>query len=265
MHPFSSGISKHDVRITSRFREDEWYQGLAGSMHEAGHAMYEQNVGDSGLPIDSALSMGMHESQSLFWERHVGLSKPFWRYAAPLVQEHLGMNSSPQELYAAVNAAKRSLIRVEADELTYPLHVILRYNIERDFVEGRLDVKDIPKRWNEGMSSSLKIDVPSDAQGCLQDVHWSMLAYGYFPTYLIGAAAAAQLAHYCKKDIPDFDEKVATGEFQDIKAWMTGKVHQHGSRYKSLDEHLEAQTGEPLNPKWFIEYLTAKYTDLYKC
>ena len=265
VHPFSSGISKHDVRITSRFREDEWYQGLAGSMHEAGHAMYEQNIGDSGLPVDSALSMGMHESQSLFWERHVGLSKPFWQYAAPIVQKHLGMDSSSQELYAAVNAAKRSLIRVEADELTYPLHVILRYNIERDFVEGRLDVKDIPKKWNEGMFSSLKIDVPSDAKGCLQDVHWSMLAYGYFPTYLIGAAAAAQLAHYCKKDIPDFDEKIAAGEFQDIKAWMTEKVHKHGSRYKSLDEHLEAQTGERLNPKWFIEYLTAKYTDLYKC
>ena len=265
VHPFSSGISKHDVRITSRFRTDEWYQGLAGSMHEAGHAMYEQNVGGSGLPIDSALSMGMHESQSLFWERHVGLSKPFWKYATPIVQEHLGLSNTAEELYAAVNAAKRSLIRVEADELTYPLHVILRYNIERDFVEGRLDVKDIPNKWNEGLKAFLNIDVPNDAQGCLQDVHWSMLVYGYFPTYLIGAAAAAQLAHYCQKDIPDFDDKVAAGEFQDIKAWMTDKIHQHGSRYQSLDEHFEAQLGEPLNPKYFIEYLTKKYTDLYKC
>jgi carboxypeptidase Taq len=180
VHPFSSGISKHDVRITSRFRTDEWYQGLAGSMHEGGHAMYEQNVGGSGLPIDSALSMGMHESQSLFWERHVGLSKPFWKYATPIVQEHLGLSNTEEELYAAVNAAKRSLIRVEADELTYPLHVILRYNIERDFVEGRLEVKDIPNKWNEGLKAFLNVDVPSDAQGCLQDVHWSMLVYGYF-------------------------------------------------------------------------------------
>lgn len=269
VHPFSSGISKHDVRITSRFSETEWYQGLAGSMHEAGHAMYEQNVGDSGLPIDAALSMGMHESQSLFWERHVGLSKAFWEYATPIVKEHLNIVDSDaatsETLYRAVNAATRSLIRVEADELTYPLHVILRYRMERDFVDGKLDVKDIPSRWNAGMKDLLNVEVPSDAQGCLQDVHWSMLAYGYFPTYLIGAATAAQWAHYCQQDIPDWDEKVSKGDFAEIKAWMTEKVHKHGSHYASLDEHLEAQVGEPLNPKYFIEYLTEKYSDLYQC
>mmetsp|Transcript_32188 Transcript_32188/g.48572 ORF Transcript_32188/g.48572 Transcript_32188/m.48572 type:complete len:561 (+) Transcript_32188:1-1683(+) len=268
VHPFSSGISKHDVRITSRFSPNEWYQGLAGSIHEAGHAMYEQNLGDSGLPIDAALSMGMHESQSLFWERHIGLSKAFWQYAAPIVKDHLGIadeDASPEALYAAVNAANRSLIRVEADELTYPLHVILRYRLERDFIEGKLDVSDIPAQWNQGMKDLLEVDVPSDAQGCLQDVHWSMLAYGYFPTYLIGAATAAQWAHYCQKDIPDFEEKIANGDFAEIKAWMTTKVHQHGSWYTSLDNHLEAQVGEPLNPKYFIDYLTAKYCDLYKC
>ncbi|CAB9518470.1 Carboxypeptidase [Seminavis robusta] len=265
VHPFSSGISKHDVRITTRFREDEWYQGLAGSMHEAGHAMYEQNLGDSGLPVDSALSMGMHESQSLFWERHVGLSKPFWQFAAPLVNENLGMDATSAQLYGAVNHASRSLIRVEADELTYPLHVILRYRLEREFVEGRLDVKDIPTEWNKSMQELLNVDVPDDAMGCLQDVHWSMMAYGYFPTYLLGAATAAQWAHYCQQDIPDFDDRVAAGEFDEIKAWMIEKVHQHGSRYTSLDEHLQAQVGEPLNPKYFIDYLTKKYTELYKC
>lgn len=272
VHPFSSGISKHDVRITSRFSTDEWYQGLAGSIHEAGHAMYEQNVGDSGLPVDSALSMGMHESQSLFWERHVGLSRAFWEYATPLVKEHLDLNSDtnsispdPKDFYAAVNAANRSLIRVEADELTYPLHVILRYTIERDFIDGRLDVKDIPTRWNQGMKDLLDVEVPNDAKGCLQDVHWSMLAYGYFPTYLIGAATAAQWAHYCRIDIPNFDQLVASGQFTEIKAWMTENVHRHGSRYASLDEHLKARVGEPLNPKYFIDYLTEKYSDLYKC
>lgn len=271
VHPFSSGIGKHDVRITSRFSTDEWYQGLAGSIHEAGHAMYEQNVGDSGLPIDGALSMGMHESQSLFWERHVGLSKAFWEYATPLVKKQLGMNatdsksSSSKDFYAAVNAANRSLIRVEADELTYPLHVILRYTIERDFIDERLTVKDIPERWNEGMKELLNVNVPNDAQGCLQDVHWSMLAYGYFPTYLLGAATAAQWAHYCRKDILNFDELVASGQFTEIKAWMTENVHKHGSRYTSLDEHLKAQVGEPLNPKYFIDYLIEKYSDLYNC
>jgi len=270
VHPFSSGISKHDVRITSRFSTEEWYQGLAGSIHEAGHAMYEQNVGDSGLPIDDALSMGMHESQSLFWERHVGLSEAFWDYATPLVKQHLDIDDgksplSSKDFYAAVNAANRSLIRVEADELTYPLHVILRYTIERDFVDGRLDVNDIPTQWNKRLNELLNVDVPDDAQGCLQDVHWSMLAYGYFPTYLLGAAAAAQLAHYCQKDIPNFDELVAVGQFVEIKAWMTEKVHKHGSRYASLDEHLKAQVGEPLNPKYFLDYLTKKYSKLYEC
>ena len=269
VHPFSSSMSKHDCRITSRFKEEEWYQGLAGSLHEAGHAMYEQNMGGdevtNALPIDAALSMGMHESQSLFWERHIGMSKSFWQYAAPIVNGHLKTSHSAEDLYAAVNNAQRSLIRVEADELTYPLHVILRYTIERDFIESRLDVANIPTRWNKGMKDMLNIDVPSDAKGCLQDVHWSMLAYGYFPTYLIGAATAAQWAHYCQKDIKDFDKKVAAGDFTEIKEWMTEKVHKHGSRYKSLDEHLKAQVGEELNPKYFIDYLTQKYKELYQC
>jgi carboxypeptidase Taq len=265
VHPFTTSFSPHDVRITSRFRTDEWYQGLAGSMHEAGHAMYEQNLGDSGLPIDEALSMGMHESQSLFWERHIGLSREFWHYATPLVQEQLKITSSPEKIYRAVNASSRSLIRVEADELTYPLHVILRYNIERDFIEGHLDVKDIPQRWNKGMKDMLKIDVPSDAKGCLQDIHWSMLAYGYFPTYLLGAATAAQFAFYCKNEVLDFDQKVSSGDFKDIKAWLNEKVHKHGSRYKSLDAHLEAQLGEKLNPRYLIDYLTKKYIEIYRC
>lgn len=280
VHPFSSSLSgRHDVRITSRFRGDEWYQGLAGSIHEAGHAMYEQNVVDSGpmLPlIDRALSMGMHESQSLFWERHVGLSRDFWKYAAPLANQHLKLFTDENEntvgeraeaLYAAVNAANPSLIRVEADELTYPLHVILRYKIEREFIEGLLPVQDIPTEWNKAMKDMLGVDVPSDAKGCLQDVHWSMSAFGYFPTYLIGAATAAQLAHYCQRDIGEqaFSDQVRAGKFDEIRAWMTDKVHRHGSRYKSLDEHLQAQLGEPLNPKYFIDYLTNKYTDLYRC
>eukprot|EP00815_Leptocylindrus_aporus_P000802 CAMPEP_0116055062 /NCGR_PEP_ID=MMETSP0322-20121206/3177_1 /TAXON_ID=163516 /ORGANISM="Leptocylindrus danicus var. apora, Strain B651" /LENGTH=526 /DNA_ID=CAMNT_0003538581 /DNA_START=159 /DNA_END=1739 /DNA_ORIENTATION=- len=267
VHPFTSSLGAHDVRITSRFSKDEWYQGLAGSVHEAGHAMYEQNLGNSGLSIDSALSMGVHESQSLFWERHVGLSKPFWRYATPILQESFGesFKYSPEELYGAVNAVSRSFIRVEADELTYPLHVILRYTIEKEVIEGKLDVSDIPSRWNGLMKDTLSVDVPSDSKGCLQDVHWSMLAFGYFPTYLLGAACAAQLAHFCHQDIPDMDEKISNGEFAEIKAWLTSKVHRHGSRYKSLDQLLTEQVGEPLNPQYFVKYLKDKYTKLYGC
>ena len=266
VHPFTTSFSPRDVRITSRFSEKEWYQGLAGSVHEAGHAMYEQNLGSSGLSIDSALSMGVHESQSLFWERHVGLSKPYWKFTQPIVQEAFGddFKYSSEELYGAVNAVSKSFIRVEADELTYPLHVILRYTIEKEVIKGNLKVKEVPARWNSLMDELLGVEVKDDAMGCLQDVHWSMLAFGYFPTYLLGAACAAQWAHFCKIDIPDFDEKVENGEFSEIKAWLVNKVHKHGSRYSSLDELLEAQVGEKLNPKYFIDYLTTKYTDLYK-
>ena len=268
VHPFTSSFSPADVRITTRFSDSEFYQGLAGSIHEAGHAMYEQNLGDSNTAIDTFLSMGCHESQSLFWERHVSLSKPFWKWATPQLKEAFGsMEStiSPEEVFRAVNTVKTGLIRVTADELTYPLHVILRYKIERDVVEGKLSVADIPKRWKDGMKEMLDVTVPSDADGCLQDVHWSGLAIGYFPTYLLGSATAAQLAHYCKKDIPDFDAKVEKGEFAEIKSWLIEKVHRHGRRYPSLDALLEDQLGEKLNPKYFIDYLTEKYSNLYKC
>lgn len=267
VHPFTMSMSPSDVRITSRFREDEWYQGLAGSVHEGGHAMYEQNLANSGLDIDNYLSMGCHESQSLFWERHVGLSLPFWKWASPLLKEAFGddFNFTPEEVYGAVNGVVPGLIRVEADELCYPLHVILRYRLEREVVEGTLEVSEIPNKWNQMMKDMIGVDVPDDAQGCLQDVHWSALAIGYFPTYLLGSATAAQLAHYCKQDIPDFEAKIEAGEFKDIKAWLTDKVHKHGRRYSSLDALLEDQLGEPLNPTYFIEYLTTKYTDIYEC
>ena len=267
VHPFTSSMSPSDVRITSRFSSDEWYQGLAGSVHEAGHAMYEQSLGDSNTQLDTFLSMGCHESQSLFWERHVSLTLPFWKWATPQLSKAFAMDDTltPEEVYGAVNAVQPGLIRVAADELTYPLHVILRYKMERDVVSGSLSVSDIPSRWKEQMKDLLNVYVPSDAEGCLQDVHWASLAIGYFPTYLLGSATAAQLVHYCKKDIPDFDSKVEQGEFTEIKAWLTNKVHKHGRRYDGLDALLEEQVGEKLNPKYFIDYLTKKYTDLYQC
>lgn len=270
VHPFTMSLSSADVRITSRFSEEEWYQGLAGTIHEGGHAMYEQHLLDSDLSLDSALSMGVHESQSLFWERHVGKSKEFFKWSKQILMEAFEekdneFSYSAEELYAAVNAVDfTNLIRVEADELTYPLHVILRYNIERDVVAGDLNVVDIPGRWNTDMKEFLDIDVPDDARGCLQDIHWSCLAIGYFPTYLLGSMMAAQLSHYCKKDIPDMDRMIEKGEFDEIRKWLTKKVHVHGRRYKSLDDLLLAEVGEPLNSKYFVHYLTEKYSDLYQ-
>ncbi|KAL7515978.1 hypothetical protein ACHAWX_001042 [Stephanocyclus meneghinianus] len=270
VHPFTMSLSNADVRITSRFSENEWYQGLAGSIHEAGHAMYEQNLLDSDLTLDTALSMGVHESQSLFWERHVGLSRPFYRWAQPILMEAFGKDHeysySAEEIYQAVNGVDfaNNFIRVEADELNYPLHVILRYNIEREVVAGELDVNDIPARWNKDMKEFFDVDVPDDTRGCLQDIHWSCLAIGYFPTYLLGSMMAAQLAHYCKKDLPEFDSMIEKGGFTTIRKWLTEKVHRHGKRYSSLDDLLMAEVGEQLNSKYFIEYLTEKYSDLYK-
>lgn len=266
VHPFTMSFGPSDVRITSRFKETEWYQGLAATIHEGGHAMYEQNLGGQDLEIDEFLSMGMHESQSLFWERHVGMSKEFCKWLTPTLKESFGddYNYSPEEVYAAMNAVEASPIRVEADELTYPLHVILRYNIERDVVEGRMKVEDIPKRWNNEMKDMLNVDIENDAVGCLQDVHWSGLAIGYFPTYLIGSATAAQLAFYCQKDNPNMYKDIEQGDFSKIKTWLSEKVHKHGKRYESLDLLLEDQVGEALNPQYLIDYLTRKYKDLYK-
>lgn len=263
-HPFTSSSSTKDVRITSRFTDGEWREGIIATLHEGGHAIYEQNCLPSPYKIDTFLSMGAHESQSLFWERHVALSKAFWRYATPLMKETFDdFDYTADEVYGAVNAVAPSFIRVEADELTYPLHVILRYQIEADIVAGDLEVKDIPKRWNDDMKNMIGIDVEEDSKGCLQDVHWAAGAVGYFPTYLIGSATAAQLEHFCRKDIPNFDELVEKGDFSPLKEWLTEKVHRHGSRYRSLDDMLEDQLGEKLNPKYFIEYLTRKYSDLY--
>ena len=210
--------------------------------------------------------MGTHESQSLFWERHVGLSKPFWKWALPFWNEQFPGHFKKltyEDIYQAVNHVKPSLIRVEADELTYPLHVILRYQIEKDVIEGKLAVEDIPKRWNDDMKELLQVDVPSNKDGCMQDVHWASLAFAYFPTYLIGSATAAQLAHYCDKDL-NMSELCERGDFGPIRTWLTEKVHRHGKRYKSLDKLLESQVGEKLNPQYFIDYLTEKYTDLYR-
>lgn len=271
VHPFTTSFSPYDVRITSRFNTKEWFQGLMGTIHEGGHAMYEQSLGDSDTSLDTALSMGVHESQSLFWERHIGKGRSFWKFAGSVVRDVFrdggveGFEYSDEELYRAVNGVDfKNLIRVDADELTYPLHVILRYGIERDVVEGTLEVDGIPKRWNEYMKSLLDVDVPNDKEGSLQDIHWSCMAIGYFPTYLLGAMMAAQLYHYCGLDIPDLEEKIEKGEFGNVKEWLKKKVHVHGRRYGSLDELLEGEVGEKLNPDYFIRYLERKYGELYQ-
>ncbi|KAL3920684.1 MAG: hypothetical protein SGILL_003133 [Bacillariaceae sp.] len=252
VHPFTSSMSSKDVRITSRFRDDEWYQGLAGSIHEGGHAIYEQNLKPTALSLDSALSMGTHESQSLFWERHIGLSNPFWKFAHQFMEDldESFHEHSAQDLYGAVNRVSQSLIRVEADELTYPLHVILRYGIEKDVISGKLAVKDISCRWNQDMKDLLKVDVPSEDKGALQDVHWSGLAFGYFPTYLLGAIAAAQLYHYCERDIPELEMNIEAGDFTAIKEWLRVKVHQHAFWSQTFASFVKGEASAELRARF---------------
>ncbi|KAL0491522.1 carboxypeptidase [Acrasis kona] len=263
-HPFTIGISTTDVRITSRFRNDEFLQGLAGTIHESGHALYEAQLNPDhlGQPVSQPLSMGFHESQSLFWERHVLLSKSFWekqwnniRSTFPHIRD-----SPPEEIYQAANALDfDNLIRVEADEVTYPLHIILRFEIEKGLFDGSINVDDLPTIWNQKMKDYLGIEPTNDSTGVLQDVHWSSGAFGYFPTYTLGAMYAAQLA-----SLPQIDEWIKKAEYGEICKWLGENVHKKGSVTLNANKLLEEATGEKLNASHFVKYLTEKYNDVYK-
>lgn len=270
VHPFTGGAHPTDVRMTTRFKPDDMMEGLTGAIHETGHALYEQgrNLDLDGLPVNAAAGMAIHESQSLLWERMVGLSRPFASYLLPKIQEtfpEFGEGRTPDELYGAVNQISRSSkIRVEADEVTYPMHVILRFEIEKGLVEGSIDVEDVPKVWNEGMKKYLNVEPENDAEGCLQDLHWSMGAIGYFPTYSLGAMSAVQIFETARGELPDLDEQVAAGDFAPLRQWLKEKVHSVGSLYPTADDLLEAVTGKPLDPQVFVKYIEAKYRALYQ-
>lgn len=268
VHPFTGGAGPEDVRITTRYSKELPFEGIMGTVHETGHAMYEQgrNSKYDGLPVSDALSMGAHESQSLFWERMVGQNVGFWEAVLPKIHEKLPHTKdvNAEDLFFAVNQVNRSLIRVEADELTYPFHIILRFELEKKLLNGTLDVKDLPQAWKDGMKQHLGVDVPSDKLGCLQDIHWPSGAFGYFPSYSLGAMTAAQLYRHLKTEVmPDIEEKIKSGNFKEIKDWLKTEIHEVGSLYPSLDELLEKVTGEPLNTKYFLQYLDEKYSKVY--
>lgn len=272
VHPFTGGTHPTDVRMTTRFKKDSFIEGLTGAIHETGHAMYEQgrNLDPEwkNLPVNQALSMGVHESQSLLWERMVGLSKPFQRYLLPKLREffpNLPADATEERLYEAQNTiCEPSLIRVEADELTYTLHVILRYEIERGLIDGSVQVADVPRLWNEKMKSYLGTVPPNDALGCLQDIHWSGGAMGYFPTYTLGAMYAAQIYQTAAEAIPDLEASLAKGEFTPLRKWLNEKIHRVGSLPPSGDALMVQVTGKPLDPQIYLGYLRRKYSELYK-
>jgi carboxypeptidase Taq len=263
-HPFTSG-TQFDARITTRFEPEDPMAGIGASVHEFGHATYALGLPDEayGTPLGEARDLTVHESQSRLWENHVGRSRAFWDRFAGEAREQLGVDADAQALYEAANQIyPDNLIRVEADELTYHMHIILRFEIERDLVRGDLDVSEVPRVWNEKMDEYLGVRPDTDADGCLQDIHWSHGYFGYFPTYSLGSVLAAQLYDSAAEDIGDLDAQVRDGEFDALHEWLTDNVHSHGCRYETDDLVREA-TGEPFTADYFIEYAREKFGALY--
>ncbi len=267
-HPFCTTFSPGDVRITIRASENHYNEMFFAATHEAGHALYEQGLPMKehyGLPMGSALSMAFHESQSRFWENNITRSKPFWLgHFSELkkeFQDSLG-DVTAEEFYQGVNLVEPSLIRVEADELTYHAHIYIRYIIEKSLIEGTLQVKDVPAFWNQCYEEYLGIRPKNDAEGCLQDVHWSFGGIGYFPTYSLGSFYAAQLKDAMRKSIPDLDQLVEKGNFTPALKWLRENIHVHGRKYNS-EEILTRVSGSGLKFSYFMDYARKKYGEIY--
>jgi carboxypeptidase Taq len=260
VHPFAQAIGLGDVRITTRYAEARWPTAFFGGVHEAGHAMYEQGIPAElyGTPLGRYASLAVHESQSRLWENHVARSQPFWEGYLPQFSDAMGGRFADLDASAmarAVNRVEPSFIRIEADQVTYPLHVILRFELEVQLIEGSLDVDDLQDAWNEGMQELLGITPPSDALGVLQDVHWSIGAIGYFPTYALGSMMAAQLWERIEADLPDVQDQMRTGRFDELLGWLQRQVHAFGRR-KLPDDVMVAATGRPLDPEPYVRHLT---------
>lgn len=263
-HPFTGG-SHGDIRITTRFNAQDLLSGLMAVVHETGHALYGQNLPAEWRfqPAGQDAGMAIHESQSLLLEMFVGRSQAFAEFLSPLLMKTLGSEDAcwqPDNLYRSMNRVERGLIRVDADELTYPIHIMLRYDLERQLLDGELAVKDLPAAWNEGMASRLGVQPTNDAQGCLQDIHWSFGAFGYFPSYAIGAVIAAQLMEAIRADLPMLDHDIAQGKFEALFAWLKTNVHGPGATLNTLQRVQEA-SGRPLNAAAWLRHVENKYLD----
>ena len=268
VHPFCIDIGgPGDVRITTRFDPGWLSPALFATFHEAGHAMYEQNVDPSyaRTPLSGGVSMGVHESQSRLWENLVGRSRQFWSFYYPSLREAFpeALDAvSAEAFYRAINEVRPSEIRVEADELTYNLHILLRFELELDLLEDKLSVADLPAAWNAKMEGYLGVMPGNDARGVLQDVHWAAGLFGYFPTYTIGNVLAAQLYEAAVAAHPEIPADMARGEFGALRGWLRENVHRHGRRYDP-DELVERATGRPPDAAPYLGYLMAKFGDLY--
>ncbi len=265
-HPFTSGFGNKDVRITNHYYEDNLASSIFSAIHEMGHGLYELQVSDeiNNTMSGGGASMAMHESQSRFMENMVGRSEAFWEVHFPKLKEIFaeeldGVTCSDFVKY--VNHVEKSLVRTEADELTYPMHIIVRYEIEKELVAGNVKIDDLPRVWNEKYKEYLGVDVPCDKEGVLQDVHWAYGNFGYFPTYALGSAYAAQIYHAMNKDF-DIEKSLAKGDVSEIAKWLKEHLHKYGAS-KKPKELLKLATGEDFNPKYYVDYLIKKYSALY--
>lgn len=267
-HPFCSSAHPTDNRITTRLQPDNIFSCISTVLHEGGHALYAMGLptADFGSPLGDAISMGIHESQSRFWETRIGLSQPFIAYVLPLLKQTFPNNLQGVDVdycYRGINKVEPTFIRVEADEVTYPLHVILRFELELALIEGSLSIADLPHAWNEKMEKYLGIIPPNDQQGCLQDIHWSMGAFGYFPTYALGNLYAAQLFKTFASQNPDWQTKVAQGNFDFIRSFLNQHVFRYGREYRG-QELIKKITGKEFAAHDFIAYLQEKYAAIYR-
>ena len=268
-HPFSVGLGPGDTRITTRYRSDAFLDALGSTLHEAGHGLYEQGLPKErfvGQPLGEPLGLGIHESQSRLWENHVGRSRAFCHWVLPEMKRHFGAPLDPtteDDLYAAVNVVRPNPIRVESDEATYHLHIMLRFDLERALIRDDLRPAELPAAWNERVKQDLGLDVQDDRRGCLQDVHWSMGAIGYFPTYTLGSLYAAQMWEAVLDAVPDLPAQIAGGEFGALLAWLRSNVHAHGRRFPA-GELCQRVTGGPIGHEPLMRHLNGKLRPIYR-
>lgn len=266
VHPFCTGFSRNDIRMTTRFHDDFLNPALFGLMHESGHGMYEQGSPEAydGTPLAGGTSLGVHESQSRLWENIVGRSRQFWKWAYPQLQATFPqLNGTDLEtFYRAINTVERQFIRVEADEATYNLHIMLRFELECDLVAGKVNVRDLPEEWNDRFEAYLGITPPSDKLGLLQDVHWSFGGIGYFPTYALGNLLSVQYYDAALKAHPSIPDEIGEGKFDTLFNWLNENIYTYGRKYTS-QELTQRITGGPIDPAPYVAYLQQKYSDVY--
>jgi len=268
VHPFTTSFGLNDVRITTRIHEKNLLSGMMSTFHEGGHGLYEMggNPAHSRDALGGTASLGIHESQSRMWENLIGRSIPFWKHYYPRLQNYFPSqlsNVSLEQFYKAVNKVQPSLIRVEADEATYNLHIMLRLEIEIGLLEGQIQVADLPEYWNTKMEETLGVVPENDSEGVLQDIHWSSGLLGYFPTYALGNLISVQLWEIMLRDMPDLKEKIEQGDFHEMLTWLRSNIHVHGSKYEP-QELVQRITGSKIDAKPYINYLTKKYSEIYK-